>query len=84
MGFLSSGSRRAVGAKIDPRRRVREPAGSYPCLIASGDTTQDPVNLAAEFKIDGLRVHFEATLPSDRAHFCPGVIIDITSIESID
>ncbi len=53
-------------------------------LIDSGGTTYDPVTLAEEFRVDGLRVHFEATLPSDMAHFCPGVIIAITTIESID
>jgi len=53
-------------------------------LIDSGDTTYDPMNLAEEFRVDGLRVLFEATLPSDMAHFCPGVVIDITSIEAID
>ena len=52
-------------------------------VIDSGGETYDPVNLSDELKVDGLRVRFEAELRADMAHFCPGVIIELTSIESI-
>lgn len=53
-------------------------------LIQTSDATYDPVDLAEPFRVDGLRVRFEAELRSDLAHFCPGVIIEITSISAIE
>ena len=53
-------------------------------VIDTADATYDPVDLGEAFRVDGLRVHFEATIRTDLAHFCPGVIVDITSIEAID
>ena len=53
-------------------------------LIDTADATYDPINLAEEFQVDGLRVRFEATIPDDMAHFCPGVIVEITSIEALE
>jgi hypothetical protein len=41
------------------------------------------VNLSDDLKVDGLEVRFEADLRSDMGHFCPGVIIELTSIEPI-
>jgi hypothetical protein len=52
-------------------------------VIDSAGETYDPVNLSDDLKVDGLEVRFEADLRSDMGHFCPGVIIELTSIEPI-
>ena len=52
-------------------------------LIDSGGETYDPINLDESFRVDGLRVRFEAEIAEDMAHFCPGIIIEISSIEAI-
>lgn len=44
----------------------------------------DPVNLAKDFREDGLRVRFEAEVRDDLAGFCPGEIIELRSIERVE
>ncbi len=51
-------------------------------IDAEGETYL-PLNLTEEFAVDGLAIHFEATLESDMVSFCPGIIVDITSIQAI-
>ena len=41
------------------------------------------MNLAEDLRTDGLRVRFEARFRDDLAHFCPGRIVELESIEPI-
>ena len=53
-------------------------------LIDAQGSTYLPLELDEEFKVDGLRIRFEATPQSDMASFCPGIIVRLNFIEAAD
>lgn len=50
-------------------------------VIDTSDDLLSPNNLPAEFRVDGLKVRFEAEFRGDLAGFCPGRIVDVKRIE---
>lgn len=52
------------------------------CWTLQTDRDQyDPIDLAEDFKKDGLRVRFEAEVRDDLTGFCPGEIVELRFIE---
>lgn len=52
--------------------------------IESGSTTYEPVDLANEFRVDGLTVAFDVEPLDDQASICMvGEIVELTSIEAV-
>lgn len=63
----------------------RSVEGGFFVIEADDGTTYDPINLPAEYRRDGLRVHFEATLRTDlMSTHMAGTLIEITEIRELD
>jgi hypothetical protein len=50
-------------------------------VIETSDRVLQPTNLPQEFKVDGLRVRFEADFQRDLEGWCPGEFIELKMIE---
>jgi len=59
--------------------------GGFYGIISDNGENYDPINLSKEFKVDGLRVRFDAKKQEDMASFHMwGTIIEIINIERIE
>ena len=52
-------------------------------VIRTSDRVLQPINLTAQFKVDGLPIRFTADFRKDLEGFCVGEIIELKSIERL-